>query len=129
LGTLVLIWSAAFIQRKNGGFILILLSVAMLLFGGGLFPPLIGIIAGAAGQKINKPLPKSESAVSRIGAKVWPWPLVIFLVWVFGQWIVGYYFNEFLQRFMIYGVLLILVMLPLSVYTAFAHDVRYALRE
>lgn len=33
-------------------------------------------------------------------------------------------FNDFLQSIMIFGVLLILVTLPLSVYTAYAHDVQ-----
>jgi hypothetical protein len=46
LGLLILIWSAAFVQRKNGGSILILLSVVLLLFGGGFFPPLIGASGG-----------------------------------------------------------------------------------
>jgi hypothetical protein len=43
----------AFIQRQNGGLILILLSTALLLFGGGLFPSLIDIVSGAARTKHN----------------------------------------------------------------------------
>lgn len=127
IGVIILIWSVAFIQRKNGGLILILLSGALLLFGGGFFPPLISIIGGLAGTKINKPLTgKQPSTVLRFTAKLWPWPLVVFLVWAFGQFLVGYYFEDFLQRSMIYGVLLILTMLPLSIYTAYAHDVSNA---
>ena len=125
LGLLILIWSLAFIQRKRGGVILILPSVALLLFGGGLFPPLIGIIGGVAGTKINKPVTGVQSGgILCLAAKLWPWPLVIFLVWVFGQFLVGYFFNEFMQGIMVYGVILILVMLPLSVYSAYAHDVQ-----
>ena len=127
IGLLILIWSWAFIQRKHGGLVLILLSIALLLFGGGLFPPLIGIIGGAAGTKINKPLTgKKSDGVTRFAAKLWPWPLVLFMVWVFGQFLVGYFFNEFLQQNMVYGVLLILVLLPLSVYSAYGHDVQAA---
>src|SRR5574342_868342 len=54
LGLLILVWSAGIVSRKNGGMVLLLLSVASLLFGGGIFPPLIGIVGGAAGVKINK---------------------------------------------------------------------------
>jgi hypothetical protein len=60
IGLLVLIWSAAFMQRKHGGIFLILLSIALLLFGGGLFPPLIGIVGGVAGTKINNLSPKNK---------------------------------------------------------------------
>jgi hypothetical protein len=41
---------------------------------------------------------------------------------------VGTLFNDFLQRIMGLGLLLILVMLPLSVYSAYAFDARGALK-
>lgn len=128
IGLLITIWSVIFIQRKHGWLVLILLSVALLLFGGGLFPPLIGIIGGIAGIKINKPISgKKPGSILCFAAKLWPWPLVIFLVWIWGQWLVGYFFNEFLQKIMIYGVFLLLLMLPLSVYAAYARDAKTAL--
>ena len=123
LGLLIIVWSIWFVQRKNGGVILILLSTALLLFGGGFFPPLIGIVGGVAGTKINKPLTGKPGNVTLFAAKLWPWPLVIFLVWVLGQIPFGYFFNDFLQSIMGFGLLLILASLPLSVYTAYAHDV------
>ena len=43
-------WSALFIRRKNGGRTLGLLSILMLLVGGGFIPPLFGIIAAAIGS-------------------------------------------------------------------------------
>lgn len=51
----VIVWSVAFIQRKRGGLILILLSTAMLLAGGGFGPPILGILDGVAGLGINAP--------------------------------------------------------------------------
>ena len=123
IGLVLLIWSIFFVQRRYGGWGMILLSVVLLLFGGGLFPPLIGIVGGVAGIKINKSVKrKSVSNLTRFASRLWPWTLVIFMVWVWGQWIVGYYFNDFLQQVMYFGVLLILVMLPLSIYTAYAWD-------
>lgn len=126
LGLVILVWSLGFLQHKHGGLTLILLSVALLLFGGGLFPPLIGLIGGAAGTKINRPLSGKLGSLTRFAAKLWPWPLVLFLVWVFGQFPVGYFFNDFLQSIMWFGLFLILVMLPVSVYSAYAHDVHHA---
>jgi hypothetical protein len=122
IGLFVLVWSVFFIQRKSGGFVLVLLSVALLLFGGGFFPPLIGLVGGFAGTKINKPFNGQPGSSTTFFTKLWPWPLVIFLVWIFGQWIVGYFVNEFLQSIMVYGVILILVTLVLSVITAYARD-------
>ena len=123
LGLAMMVWSAALVQRKHGGLVLILLSIIFLLFGGGFFPPLIGLIGGAAGTQINKPLTGKPGSLTRFAAKLWPWPLVIFLVWVLGQFPVGYFFNDFLKSIMGLGLLLILTMLPLSVYAGYAHDV------
>ena len=124
IGAAILIGSIFFVQRKYGGVSLILLSIALLLFGGGIFPPVIGIVGGSAGMKINKPFrQKQPGSLTCFASKLWPWPLVIFIGWLLGQWVVGYFFNEFLQQNMIYGVILILAMLPLSVVAAYANDV------
>ena len=122
LGLLIMAWSAGFVHRKNGGTILILSSVVLLLLGGGFFPPLIGLVGGAAGTQINKPLTGKPGSLTHWAAKLWPWPLVIFLVWVLGQFPVGYLFNDFLKSIMGFGLLLILASLPLSAYTGYAHD-------
>ena len=122
LSLAMMAWSAGFIQRKQGGLVLILLSIALLLFGGGFFPPIIGLVGGVAGMQINKPITGQPGSVTRFAAKLWPWPLVIFLVWVLGQFPVGYLFNDFLTSIMGFGLLLILTSLPLSVYVGYAHD-------
>jgi hypothetical protein len=71
------VWSAAFVQRKHGGLILLLLSVAMLLVGGGFAPPLVGMLAGVAGLGIGAPYPWWRShlpgGVRRVLARLWPW--------------------------------------------------------
>lgn len=53
LSLLFLMWATLFIQRKHGGPVLILLSVILLLVGGGFAPPILGIILGATGTKVN----------------------------------------------------------------------------
>jgi hypothetical protein len=123
IALLIMIWSGAFVQHRYGGTILILLSIVLFLFGGGFFPPVIGIVGGAAGMKINKPITgKQVNGLLRSAAQLWPWPLVVFLVWVLGQFPVGYFFNDFLQSIMGFGMLLILAMLPLSLHAAYAYD-------
>jgi hypothetical protein len=64
LGIVIMVWSAFFVQKEHGGLVLVLLCIPLLLFGGGLFPPLIGIIAGAVGTRINKPLNPEGSRLS-----------------------------------------------------------------
>jgi hypothetical protein len=122
IGLAMIIWSVGFVQRKHGGLVLMLLSIALLLFGGGLFPPLIGVIGGAAGTKINKPLKGNPGRITRWAAKLWPWPLVILMAWLLGQFVVGYFANDLMASIMGFGLLLILTLLPLSVYSAYAHD-------
>lgn len=51
-----LVWAIFFVQKKHGGRILMALSTVMLLVGGGIGPPLIGILAGLAGTGIDAPL-------------------------------------------------------------------------
>ncbi len=122
LGLAIMIRSAAFIQREHGGLILICVSVVFLVFGGGFFPPLIGIIGGAAATQINRPLSGRPGTITRTVGKWWPVPLVVLLAWLIGQFPVGYWFNDWLQSVMALGLLLILTMLPLSVYVAYASD-------
>jgi len=127
LSLLVLVWSAAFVQRKYGGSLLIVFSVILLLFGGGFFPPLIGIVGGIAGIKINQPLPgKPAGKFIRFVAALWPWPLVILVAWLLGQYPIGFINNDFLKSIIGLGLLLIVVMLPLSAYTAYAKDTHVA---
>jgi len=118
----ILVWSLAFIQRRQGGLVLILLSIALLLFGGGFFPPIIGITGGAAGTQINRPLTGQPGMITRQAARLWPWPLVVLITWLLGQFPLGYFYNDFLKGIMVFALLIIVTLLPLSVYTAYAHD-------
>lgn len=50
----IIAWAGVAIQRKNGGLILIGLSIILLLVGGGFGAPVIGFIAGAIGTRIRR---------------------------------------------------------------------------
>jgi hypothetical protein len=122
LGLAVTAWSAKFVERQYGGLALILLSIALLLSGGGFFPPLIGVIGGAAGTQINRPLTNQPGSLTRFAARIWPWPLALLVAWLLGQFLVGYFFNDALKSVMGWVLLFIITFLPLSLYAGHAHD-------
>jgi len=125
----VMIWAALFIQRKNGGMVLILLSIAQVLVGGGLAPLFGGILGGVAGTKINSPLTwwRAHLSVSskRMLAKLWSWSLAIYLLWVPGEFILGYLFganNPILAS--LPSIPIPLVFIILAVLGGLAHDIQ-----
>ncbi len=77
-------WAAAFMKRKNGGRFLLLLSLGMLLFGGGIGPPTIGLLSGATGTWILSPLDKWRKWLAgkpqKFLAALWPWVFGICLI-------------------------------------------------
>jgi hypothetical protein len=72
-------WAIWLVQRKNGGRVLMLLSVPMLLVGCGIFPPLLGFVLGAAAARMHAPLDRRNARLTpplrdALG-KAWPWLL------------------------------------------------------
>jgi len=122
VGLITMIWAAGFVHKKNGGIVLILLCIALLLVGGGVVPPVIGLIAGMVATRIHAPMNVRPGGVSRILAGLWPWPLVAFFVWALGEFVVGYYFNEFLLQNGFLILLLIVGLLVLSIVSGTARD-------
>jgi len=126
LGITVMVWAGFFVHRRRGGLGLILLSVALLLLGGGIFPPVIGIIAGAVGTRIGKPLRPGGGVLSgaslRVSAGLWPWALALYVIWVLGQFAVGHFFNDWLLANGYIIIVMVLGSLLLSVLTALARD-------
>jgi hypothetical protein len=54
LGFAVAVWVAKYLHGKNGGFVLVALSLVMLLVGGGIVPPLIEVAIGLISIWINR---------------------------------------------------------------------------
>lgn len=52
-GLIVAQWAGKYIDRNIGGLILALLSIVLLLVGGGIIPPLFGIAGGIVGAIMN----------------------------------------------------------------------------
>jgi hypothetical protein len=132
-----LIWATVFVQRKNGGLILIPLSIVMLLVGGGFGPPLLGIIIGIIGTRIHAPLSWWRAhlpvGVRRFLGKAWPWCFIscgiAWLVLFPGFLLLGRFFgadsaspasSTLLPAF----ILAAFGLLPLTALTGFAHDIQ-----
>jgi len=133
----VMVWAVAFVQRKNGGLILILLSILLLLVGGGFGPPLIGIIVGAAGIRINAPLPWWRKRLSvntrRLLSKLWLWSLIASLLSYFYLFPVSIILWHF---FGVYNPNIILAFssfafgtLLMTVFSGFARDIDHSDRN
>jgi hypothetical protein len=54
LGLAITIWAATRIQSENGALVLILLSTMMLFVGGGLLPPVFGVVAGIICARVRQ---------------------------------------------------------------------------
>jgi hypothetical protein len=128
----IMIWAVAFVQRKNGGLVLILLSILLLLVGGGFGPPLIGIIVGAAGTRINAPLPWWRKHISvntrRLLSKLWLWFLIASLLsyfYLFPVSIILWHLFGVYNPNIILGVSsFAFVTLLMAVFSGFARDCR-----
>ncbi len=71
----IIVWSAWFVGRRGGGFVLMLLNVALLLVGGGVGPIVVGLLAGAAGTGIRSPYKgwrRLPAGLLRVMAALWP---------------------------------------------------------
>ena len=125
-------WAAAFIQRKNGGLVMMLLSIVMLLAGGGFGPPLLGIILGTTGTRINGSLAWWRAhlpvGLGRLLDKSWRWSfgacLAAWLLLFPGSSILGYFFGVDDPNLVPVLFFLALGLLMLTILTGFAHDVQ-----
>ncbi|MHB1132871.1 MAG: hypothetical protein ACYC4L_10840 [Chloroflexota bacterium] len=126
-----LCWVTMFIQSKNGGPVLLLLSLVLLLVGGGFGPPLLGLILGVAATRINSHFTwwrahLSPGAHHILGA-LWPWSFAAGLAaWLFlfpGTILVDHYFGVSDPGIMVaITVLSAFTLLLLSIFSALAFD-------
>jgi hypothetical protein len=73
VGLLVVAWSVGFVGRRHGGAVLIGLSLVLLLVGGGLGPPLMGVILGAVAMRGGTAPRRPPGRVASGLARWWPW--------------------------------------------------------
>ena len=131
ISMILLVWATLFVQRKNGGLIMMLLSIAMLLVGGGIFPPILGIIIGAVGTRINAPLTWWHAhlpmSFRRFAGKVWAWSYIACIIaWLTmfpGLAFIGYFFHVNDPTFILIILFFALGTLLLTVFSGFAYDI------
>ena len=84
LGVLVTIWAVAYVDTKYGAPVLLFLSIALFLVGGGFAPIFLTVLAFVAAMQINKPHKFWRSCapvgLRNLMAKLWPWTLIISVV-------------------------------------------------
>ncbi len=126
----LLIWVHLFIHRRYGGLIMILISILMLLMGGGIFPPFFTILIAFVSFAINSRWvgwrTHLSSSFRRFLARLWPWSFGIGILSWFamlpGVGILDYFFGIYSEIiiWIIFGCMA--GFLVLTVLTGFARD-------
>ena len=93
----MIFWSTRFIRGKRGAVVLTLLSVVLLLVGGGFGPISLLMVACIAASRIGKPLRMSRALIPPVLryalAQLWSWIFVASLVWVPAEFVAGQVFH------------------------------------
>jgi len=69
------VWAVGFVHRRHGGLVLVLVSLVLLLVGGGFGPPIMGTIAGLTATRIGKVPDRPPGPLQRGLSRVWRWAL------------------------------------------------------
>lgn len=69
------VWAVFLVQRRHSSAVMMGLSALMLLVGGGIFPPVLAFLTGAAAAGINAPADAkgTSTRLHRFFHAVWPW--------------------------------------------------------
>jgi hypothetical protein len=121
LSAITLAWALAFIGRTHGGLVLALLSLGLLLAGGGVLPPVIGVVGGLVAMGTGGRAERANSVV-RLAAAFWPWSLAALAVFLVGMVTVGYFFNDFMKQNAIVLLVAIPALMVLTGISAWARD-------
>jgi len=130
----LIVWSAAFVQRKRGGLIQLLLAIGTLLFGGGFGPPIIGTLASVAGMGIHAPYTwwraHFPTGLRRFLAWLWPWIFGVTVIngvfLVIGSLILVYGFGLNNPDLFVGSFFFSVVSLLLTLFTGVAYDLERA---
>jgi hypothetical protein len=132
----VTIWAIWFIDRKHGGWILLLLSVTLFLVGGGFAPIFLAIIASLTATRIYKPLKfwgvVLPGGIRSFLAKIWLVVLISFVVAfvisvviaIFGLPLTLFFDDETALGYLNSFSYLMVGLMLLSSLTGFAHDLQ-----
>jgi hypothetical protein len=125
-----LLWATLLVERKHSALILMLLSLVMLLVGGGFGPPLLGLILSATATRIHAPLTWWHTRLS-VGlrnflSKLWPWlfaaAVIAWLLLFPGSSLLATFFGMNNPNLVLTLILCAFGFLALTIFTGFAHD-------
>jgi hypothetical protein len=127
---ILLVWATLFVQRPKGGLGMILLCLILLLVGGGIFPPIIGIMLGGVGTQIHSPVTtrhaRPSAGLGSMLAKMWPGLFVACLVaWLVlfpGINLLGYFFGVNDSNLTVAVIFFALGSLALTILAGLTHD-------
>ena len=137
LGGLVTVWAYKYVGNKNGSVVLLVLSVALFLVGGGFAPIFLTILAFIAATRINRPLKfwvaRAPAALRNLIAKLWPWTLIISVICfvfaveiaIFGEPLLGLVGAETAYAIQFFLGLAMLILAILALPAANAHDAKF----
>lgn len=84
VGLTVALWSVWFPGHRHGGLVLVGLSVLLLLVGGGVVPPVMGVVLGAVATRMREASSGVPPALLRAIAPAWRWFLAAALLGYLG---------------------------------------------
>jgi len=124
----LLTWSILFVHKKNGGRVIVFLSIVLLLVGGGIFPPVFGMLIGIVATRIHSPLTWWRARLhgtSRLRlASVWPWSYTAGILAWLSVCPIGYFLGEKNPMFILAILFFALGALALTVLSSFAYDIQ-----
>jgi hypothetical protein len=127
----VIVWAVAFVQRKNGGWVLLALTIAMLLVGGGFGPPMLGILASVAGIGIKEQSARRarlSANVRRFLAQLWPWVFGAYVIngafLVIGHIILVFFFETSNDQIFVNSLFLAILAFPLIMFAGIAYEIQ-----
>lgn len=138
VSVLFLVWVTVFVQRRHGGLVLILLSVAMLLVGAGFGPPILGVIVGLAATRIDAPAGWLGTHLSggslRLLSRSWPWcfagGVIAWLLLLPGTVLIDHSFGVSDPDLLVYGLTLSAFgLLLLTILSGLGHDIQRELDQ
>lgn len=133
VGLLVMLWAGAFVQKRYGAGVLLLLCILLFLVGGGFAPIFMAILASLTATQIDRPLkwrPLLPTGVRRFLARMWLGVLIVFVLWfvasveiaIFG-WPLTLFFDADTTLSILNALAYIMLgLMVLSVLTGVVHD-------
>ena len=132
ISVIVILFALFMMRRKRAGLTLIALSVAMLLTGGGVGPPTIGILAGVAGIGIGSThgwwREHFPHSARKLAADAWPWVFAVSAInglYLFvGSTAIIYAFDVGIGDLTLFSFFLAFILMGLNIVTGAAFDMR-----